>query len=86
MKIRKGLILLMIVMLILGIIIGSQNSVGSSNYFEETKNEFEEEITSPGNTYEPNKTVIEGNVLSKAAVKIDEKINSLIKSILDKIA
>ena len=85
MKRIKGLVLLVIVVLILGIIIGSQNSIGTNNYFEETKNKFEDEITSPNNTYEPNEIVVEGNALNKVAVKIDEKINSLIKSILDKI-
>lgn len=86
MRIKIRTILLIFVMLIMGIIIGSQNSVGTNNYFEETKDEFEQEIINPNNTYEPKKTVVEGNVLSKAAVKIDDLINTIINKVLEKIA
>ena len=86
MKIKVRTILLIFVMLIMGIIIGSQNSVGTNNYFEETKDEFEQEIINPNNTYEPKKTVVEGNALSKAAVKIDDLINTIINKVLEKIA
>jgi hypothetical protein len=86
MRIKIRTILLIFVMLIMGIIIGSQNSVGTNNYFEETKDEFEQEIINPNNTYEPKKTVVEGNALSKAAVKIDDLINTIINKVLEKIA
>ena len=86
MRIKVRTILLIFVMLIMGIIIGSQNSVGTNNYFEETKDEFEQEIINPNNTYEPKKTVVEGNALSKAAVKIDDLINAIINKVLEKIA
>lgn len=86
MRIKVRTILLIFVMLIMGIIIGSQNSVGTNNYFEETKDEFEQEIINPNNTYEPKKTVVEGNALSKAAVKIDDLINTIINKVLEKIA
>ena len=85
MKIKLGTILLIIAVLIFGIIIGSNNNVGTSNYFEETKNEFEDTITTPNNSYQPKNTQVEGNVFSKVAVKIDEKINDLIQAVLDKI-
>ncbi|MBQ8293392.1 MAG: hypothetical protein IJX78_06325 [Bacilli bacterium] len=86
MKIKKGTILLVLIVLIIGIIIGSQNSIGSSNYFEESKNEFEQNITNPDNEYTAKNNQVEGNVLSKVAVKIDEKLNDLLTSLLEKIA
>lgn len=85
-NIKKGTILLIIIVLLIGIIIGSNNTIGNSNYFEEAKNEFEQQITNPQNDYETKHTVIEGNILSKVAVKIDEKLNALLSKLLEKIA
>ena len=86
MKIRLRTIFLIITFLVLGLVIGSRNTIGPNNYFEESKNEFEDTIQTPNNKYQPPQTKIEGNILSKAAIKIDEKINSLIQAVLDKIA
>lgn len=86
MRIKKRTILLIIVVLLIGIIIGSQNSIGSSNYFEEAKNEFEQEIINPNNDYETKRTSVEGNIMSKVAVEIDEKLNALLTKLLEKIA
>jgi hypothetical protein len=77
---------LIFIVLIFGIIIGGQNSVGTNNYFEETKDQFEEEIIKPNNTYEPKQTAVEGNALSKVAVKVDDLINTIINKVLEKIA
>ncbi len=85
MRIKKRTILLIIVVFLIGIIIGTQNSIGSSNYFEEVKNEFEQEITTPNNDYETKQTSVEGNIISKVAVKIDEKLNALLTKLLEKI-
>lgn len=86
MKIRLRTIFLIVVVLILGIIIGGANSVGTNNYFEDAKDSFEEEIVIPNNKYEPKQTVVEGNTLSKVAVKIDNLINTVINKVLEKIA
>ena len=86
MRIKFRTILIIIVFLVLGIIIGSNNNIGPNNYFEESKNEFEDQIQLPNNTYEPKNIQVEGNILSKVAVKIDEKINDLIHAVLEKIA
>ncbi len=85
MHIKKRTILLIGVFLIMGIIIGTQNSVGNNNYFEEAKNEFEQNITKPNNNYEVKNTQVEGNTISKIAVKLDEKINDLLTILLEKI-
>ena len=86
MKIKIRTILLVVIVLILGIIIGGQNSVGTNNYFEETKDEFENEIVKPNNKYVPKEMVVEGNTISKVAVKIDDLINTVIDKVLEKIA
>lgn len=86
MKVKKSTLVLIIIFLIIGIIIGSQNSVGSSNYFEEAKNNFEEQIIIKDNNYQTINTSPEGDILSKVAVKIDEKLNSLFNKILEKIS
>ena len=86
MKIKIRTILLVVIVLILGIIIGGQNSVGTNNYFEETKDEFENEIVKPNNKYVPKEMVVEGNAISKVAVKIDDLINTVIDKVLEKIA
>ncbi len=83
---KKGIILLLFVFLLIGIIIGSKNNIGSSNYFEEAKNEFEESIKDPDNEYQSKYTKVEGNILSNIAVKIDEKLSDLLTSVLEKIA
>jgi ABC-type cobalt transport system substrate-binding protein len=85
MKNKKGMLLLVIVVLLVGIVLGSQNSVGRSNYFEEAKNNFEEQITEENNNYQSIDTSPSGDMLSKIAIKIDEKINSLLNAILDKL-
>lgn len=86
MRIKKRTILLIIVVLLIGIIIGSQNSIGTSNYFEEAKNEFEEEITKPENNYQTGITGVEGNIVSKVAVKIDDTINDVFTAILSRLS
>ena len=85
MKNKKGVLLLVIIFLLVGIVIGSQNSVGRSNYFEEAKNNFEEQIIDKNNNYQSIDTSPSGDILSKIAIKIDEKINSLLNAILDKL-
>lgn len=85
MKNKKGVLLLVIIFLLVGIVIGSQNSIGRSNYFEEAKNNFEEQITDKNNNYQSIDTSPSGDILSKIAIKIDEKINSLLNAILDKL-
>ena len=85
MKNKKGILLLVIIVLLVGVIIGSQNSVGRSNYFEEAKNNFEEQITNENNNYQSIDTSPSGDILSKIALKIDEKINSLLNAILEKL-
>ena len=86
MKNKKGILLLVIIVLLVGVIIGSQNSVGRSNYFEEAKNNFEEQITDENNNYQSIDTSPSGDILSKIAIKIDEKITSLLNAILEKLA
>ena len=71
MKNKKGILLLVIIVLLVGVIIGSQNSVGRSNYFEEAKNNFEEQITDENNNYQSIDTSPSGDILSKIALKID---------------
>ena len=85
MKNKKGVLLLVIIFLLVGIVIGSQNSIGRSNYFEEAKNNFEEQIIDKNNNYQSIDTSPSGDILSKIAIKIDEKINSLLNAILDKL-
>lgn len=85
MKNKKGVLLLVIIFLLVGIVIGSQNSIGRSNYFEEAKNNFEEQIIDKNNNYQSIDTSPSGDILSKIAIKIDEKINSLLNAILEKL-
>ena len=77
-------IFLIIVILIIGIIIGSINTVGQRSYFEQAKNDFEQSIDNPNHINLP--TIVETDKSTKVAQKIDNSIYGIFKKILNKIA
>ena len=81
-KIVSGL--LIIIVLLIGIKIGSTTDIAStpSDLFESAKNEFEDEITKPNNKYEN----IELKPKEYLPNKIAKKINSIIEKLIEKIA
>ncbi len=76
--------LLIIIVLLIGIKIGSTTDIAStpSDLFESAKNEFEHEITKPNNKYEN----IELKPKEYLPNKIAKKINSIIEKLIEKIA
>lgn len=77
-------IFLIIVILLIGIIIGSINTFGQRSYFENAKDEFENNIKDPNHTNLP--VVVEKDRTTKIAQKIDTTIYNNFKKILKKIA
>lgn len=75
--------MLIIIVLLVGVKIGSSNDFDSSHYdlFESAKNEFEQEIIKPNNKYEN----IELKPKEYLPNKIASKINKLIEKIINKI-
>lgn len=76
--------LLVILMLFIGIIIGSTNTVGQRGYFEQAKEDFENSISDPNHTNLP--IVVEKDTTTKFAQKIDSGIYNAFRKILKKIA
>lgn len=83
---RAGKFLLVLCLFILGIIIGGRYRVGSSNYFEEAKEEFEHEITDPSGNYEPIPLSPEGDLSSDVALRIDNAIEKIVGGIFRRLA
>lgn len=75
-----------IALIFLGIIIGNSYKIGSSNFFEEAKDRFEEEITNPNNNYQPEPIYPKGNLTSDIALKIDNGIESVLGGLFRKLA
>lgn len=74
---------LIIFILLLGIIIGSINTVGQREYFNISKDEFENNINN--NEYQNLPLIVEKDTSTKLAQKIDDKIYSTINKIFNKI-
>lgn len=68
------------VFFLLGLMLGG-NYHNSSQIFEESKDNFEEEITKPDNNYNPSDNRPNGNILNKIANKIDSIIEKISKKI-----
>ena len=77
-------IFLIIIILVIGIIIGSINTVGQRSYFDKAKEEFEESIDNPNHSNLP--IIVEKDNGTKLAQKIDNSIYSVFRKILNKIA
>lgn len=83
---KKSFILFIVVILFIGMVIGSQPSSIRSQYFEQQKDDFENSITKPGNDYTPKPSAPEGGLVNEIAVGIGERIESACKSIIKMIA
>ncbi len=81
-----GLIFIILAIFILGLVIGGQPTIGSSNYFETTKQEFENDIVNPENAYNPQGVMPKGNITTDVALKIDDGLSTVISKILEKLA
>ena len=77
-------VLLGILILLVGIKIGSSNNVNSisNDLFEQAKDQFEEEIKMPNNEYEN----IELKPKEYLPNKIAKKVNNIIEKIINKLA
>ena len=83
MKSIKGIVGLLILVLLVGIIIGSINTVGQRDYFEQAKDDFESSIDDPNHTNLP--TIVNKEKTTKIAQKIDNTIYSGFRKLLKKI-
>ena len=73
-----------LIVLFMGVIIGSTNTVGQRDYFEDAKNDFENSITDPNHTNLP--LIVEKDKTTKIAQKLENGIYKGFKKILKKIA
>ena len=73
-----------LIVLFMGVIIGSTNTVGQREYFEDAKNDFENSITDPNRTNLP--LIVEKDKTTKIAQKLENGIYKGFKKILKKIA
>lgn len=69
--------------LLLGIIIGSINTVGQREYFNISKNDFENNINNEDYNNLP--LIVEQDTSTKIAQKIDDKIYSTLNKIIQKV-
>lgn len=64
-----------------GLTIGGNFNKGASHLFEESKNQFESEITNPNNDYNSVTLVPDGNLINKTAKKIEKVIDNVIDKV-----
>lgn len=77
---------ILILIIFLAFVLGmkaSDTGTSTSKLLEEEKIKFEEEITQPGNTYEPKTYVPDENIINKTAHQIDKTIDKMIQKIKD---
>ena len=75
--------LFIILLIILGVIIGSVDTVGQRDYFEKAKNEYEDNIDNPNYINLP--TIPTKDTTTKIAHKIDNTIYQGFRKILKKM-
>lgn len=76
---RKIFVLVLVFFIFLfGLTIGGNFNKGASQLFEESKNQFESEITNPNNNYDSIMLVPEGNLINKTAKKVEKVIDNVI--------
>ena len=75
--------LLIIGILFLGIIIGSINTVGQREYFNVSKENFENNINNDNYQHLP--LIVEKDTSTKIAQKIDDKIYSSLNKLMKKV-
>ncbi|MBP3504027.1 MAG: hypothetical protein J6K18_02780 [Bacilli bacterium] len=68
-------------MFLFGLTIGGSFNKGASQLFEETKEEFENEIVVPDNNYQAMQLVPNDNIVNKAAKKFEKIIDKVIDKI-----
>lgn len=84
---RKIILFCLIVFFFLsGLTLGGNFSNGASNFFEEAKDDFENEITKPNNNYENIELVPNELIINKAAHKLESFITEKIEDIFSKIS
>lgn len=87
MKILKKIIYLMILIaiFILGLCLGTKDTVGKNQLVDNAKNDFESQITNPNNNYQIIANGYEENIFNRCAETIDEIIQNLFNRIKNKI-
>ena len=84
---RKVFILVCIFFVFLfGLTIGGNFNKGFSQLFEESKNQFESEITTPNNDYNSVTLVPDGNLINKTAKKVEKVIDNVIDKLFSFLA
>lgn len=81
----KKVLLFCIIMFVFlwGLTLGGDFSNGASNFFEEAKQDFEQNITKPNNDYQNLDLVPKEYTINKTARKIEEFISSNINKVFD---
>ncbi len=74
----------MIALFLGGLSLGGDFSQGASNFFEEAKDNFEEEITKPNGDYQNFDLVPNEYLINKTAHKLEDFINDKLESIFSK--
>ncbi len=72
------------IIFLLGLIVGSVNTVGQRDYFEQAKNNFENKVENQSDLNIP--FITEKDKTTKIAQKIDNTIFKTLKKILKRIA
>ncbi len=75
------LIIVVFFIFLFGLTIGGNYSKGSSKLFEESKKDFESEITNPNNDYNNVTLVPEDSMINKTARKLEDAIDRVIDKI-----
>ena len=84
---RKVFVLVCIFFVFLfGLTIGGNFNKGTSQLFEESKNQFESEITNPNNNYDNIMLVPDGNLINKTAKKVEKVIDNVIDKLFSFLA
>lgn len=79
---RKVFLLVCIFFVFLfGLTIGGNFNKGASHLFEESKHQFESEITNPNNEYDGVALIPDDNLINKAAKKAEQVIDNVIDKI-----
>lgn len=76
----------MITLFLSGLTLGGDFSKGASNFFEEAKDNFEEQISAPNGNYQNFDLVPNEYLINKTAHKLEDFITNKIKSLFSKLS
>lgn len=78
-------LIVLIAIFILGLCLGTKDTVGKNQLVDDAKNDFESQITNPDNDYQIIANGYEENIFNRFAQSIDKTIQKLFNKIKNKI-